>query len=532
MTLAIDFGTTNTVITRWNGATQQPEVVTLPGLAQMLPNSPALVPSLLYVENAATDQVLVGQTVRDRGLDIANDPRFSRNFKRGIGTAIQGFLPDVDGQALNFEQLGQWFLTAVIQAAKAQESDTDVLVLTVPVDSFETYRNWLGQVCDALAIEQVRLLDEPTAAALGYGIQGQETLLVVDFGGGTLDLSLVQLATNPQRQPLGFILKWGQKSMAQSSGQRPQTARVLAKAGENLGGADLDNWLADYFRNQQSLPISPLTLRLVERLKIQLSSQDSAAEAYFDDETLESWELSLTRTQFEALLTEQGFFERLDNRMEQVLQQARRQGIDKQDIDAVLLVGGTAQIPAVQQWVQNYFPVEKIRRDRPFTAVAEGALQIQQGLQLQDFLYHSYGVRYWDRRHNRHGWHPVIPAGQPYPMAAPTELVFGASVEQQPSIELIIGELGDADAATTTEVFFEGDRLVTRQQQQDAIAVQPLNDTAQGRTIARLEPLGNPGSDRVRVLFTVGGDRMLRITVEDILTGNTVLADQAVVQLR
>jgi molecular chaperone DnaK (HSP70) len=530
MTLAIDFGTTNTVITRWHGATQAPEVVTLPGLAQILPSSPALVPSLLYVEDAATSQVQVGQAVRDRGLDVAADPRFARNFKRGIGTAIQGFLPDIDGQTLSFEQLGQWFLTEVIAAAQAQAPD-DTLVLTVPVDSFETYRNWLGKVCESLAIEQVRLLDEPTAAALGYGIQGQETLLVVDFGGGTLDLSLVQLTTQPQRQPLGFILKWGQKSMAQSSGQRPQTARVLAKAGENLGGADLDNWLADYFRDQQGLPISPLTLRLVERLKIQLSSQDSASEAYFDDQALESWELSLTRPQFETLLAERGFFDRLETRMEQVLQQARRQGIDKLDINAVLLVGGTAQIPAVQRWVQGYFPKEKIRSDRPFTAVAEGALQVQQGLELQDFLYHSYGVRYWDRRNNRHGWHPVIPAGQPYPMGAPTELVLGASADKQPSIELIIGELGDEAVNTTTEVFFEGDRLVTRQSQQEATAVQPLNDTAQGRTIAKLEPLGNPGSDRIRVLFTVGGDRMLRITVEDILTGETVLTDQAVVQL-
>jgi hypothetical protein len=53
-----------------------PEVVTLPGLAQILANSPALIPSLLYVENAASDQVLVGQAVRDRGLDVAQDPRF------------------------------------------------------------------------------------------------------------------------------------------------------------------------------------------------------------------------------------------------------------------------------------------------------------------------------------------------------------------------------------------------------------------------------------------------------------------------
>ena len=75
------------------------------------------------------------------------------------------------------------------------------LVLTVPVDSFEVYRSWLSGVCETLPVERIRLLDEPTAAALGYGMTAAETLLVVDFGGGTLDLSLVQLTnTETARQ--------------------------------------------------------------------------------------------------------------------------------------------------------------------------------------------------------------------------------------------------------------------------------------------------------------------------------------------
>jgi molecular chaperone DnaK (HSP70) len=531
MTFAIDFGTSNTVITRWNGVTAQPEVISLPGLAQQMADNPPLLPSLVYVDNAGANQVQVGQTVRDRGLDLGSDPRFFRNFKRGIGTPIQGFLPTLDGVALTFEQVGQWFLTQVVQTLQSSQPLSD-LVFTVPVDSFEAYRHWLGQVCETLAVDQVRMLDEPTAAALGYGLQDGETLLVVDFGGGTLDLSLVQLAAAAQkRQPLGFVLKWGQKSLAETSAQRPQTARVLAKAGENLGGADLDNWLLDFFSTTQDLAITPLTLRLAERLKIQLSSRKQAQEAYFNDETLESIELALSRSQFETILKDNDFFTRLDARMEQVLQQGRRQGIVPDDVDAVLLVGGTAQIPAVQTWLQGYFPASKIRCDRPFTAVAEGALQLQQGLELNDFLYHSYGIRYWDRRQNRHGWHPIIQAGQPYPMAEATELVLGASTEGQPSIELIIGELGDAASTTATEVFFEGDRLITRQRQGEAAMVQPLNDSDGSRTIAKLEPLGVPGSDRVRVLFQVDGDRTLRITVEDILTGETLASDQPVVKL-
>lgn len=529
MTIAIDFGTSNTVVCRWNPVTQQPETLKLPGLSWISSQNPPLIPSLAYIQQATPPQILLGQQVRDQGYDISSDPRFFRNFKRGIGADIQGFLPEIDGKTITFEQVGQWFLTNIVTAVREVPLPVDSLILTVPVDSFEAYRNWLGQVCQSLEVEQVRMLDEPTAAALGYGLADQDILLVVDFGGGTLDLSLVRLDATVRKAPLGFILKWGQKSFTDSSGQAPKTARVLAKAGQNLGGSDIDNWLVDYFSQTQGLEKTALTTRLAERLKIQLSLQQKATEVYFNDETFDSYELELTRDGFEEILTQHQFFESLDNAMNQVLQQGRRQGIEVSDINAVLLVGGTVQIPAVQTWVQKYFSLEKIRSEKPFEAVAHGALQLSQGTDIQDFLYHSYGVRYWNRRDNCHSWHPIIKSGQPYPMNAPVELVLGASVESQPSLELILGELG-ADTGGT-EVYFDGDRLITRNLAQGQAAVQPLNDTAEGRTIAQLTPPGNPGSDRIKVLFRVDQERFLRITVEDLLTDQTLLDNQVVVQL-
>jgi molecular chaperone DnaK (HSP70) len=529
MVIAVDFGTSNTVVARWNAAAQSPETVLLSSLSVTLGDDPPMVPSLVYVEQPKTETIIAGQTVRDRGLDITTDARFFSNFKRGIGSPLQGFLPDIDGQTLTFEQLGKWFLTTVLDKAGVNETDADSLVFTVPVDSFESYRLWLGELAESLKFSQVRLIDEPTAAALGYGLTGNQTLLVLDIGGGTLDWSLVELAIPEARPPMGFILKWGRKNMAQDTAQTPKTARVLAKAGENMGGADIDNWLVDFFQQQQELEVTPLVQRLVERLKIQLSQQETAQEVYFNDETLETYEFSLTREQFEHILQQQQFFERLDNSLAQVLQQARRQGVSPEDIDAVLLVGGTAQIPAVQNWVQQQFPPEKIKSDKPFEAVAHGALRLEQGLELEDFLYHSYGVRYWDRRNNCHGWHPIIKQGQPYPMAEPVELTLGASVEKQPSIELVLGELGEA--ATQTEVYFENGRLVTRQVSEGNDQVQPLNDREGARTIAQLNPPGFPGTDRIRVLFRVDADRLLRITVEDILTGDTLMTNQPVVKL-
>ncbi len=527
MVYAIDFGTSNTVITRWNSATQQPETLTLPGFSLKMAQNPPLVPSLLYVEDGSSGKVVVGQTVRDRGFDLSGDRRFFRNFKRGIGAEIQGFLPELDGATISFEQVGTWFLTTLLQQLQATDPALDSLVFTVPVDSFEAYRNWLTEVCKSLQVSQVRLLDEPTAAALGYGLAEQRTVLVVDFGGGTLDLSLVKLEGSPEQKPLGFLLKWGQKVLDEST-QRPKIARVLAKAGQNLGGADIDQWLVNHFATTQGLATTPLTLRLAERLKIQLSQQPEATEVYFNDETFESYELHLNQENFNKLLEENQFFTRLDESMSQVLQQARRQGLEPADINAVLLVGGTSQIPGVKTWIEQYFPLEKVRSERPFEAIAQGALQISQGMEVKDYLYHSYGIRYWDKRNNRHDWHPLINEGQPYPMLQPVELFLGASIENQPSIELIMGELGTETGST--EVFYDGDRLITRSFAGASLA-KPLNDNAEARTIAQLTPPGYPGSDRIKVLFWVDESRFLRMTVEDLLTAETLLENQAVVQL-
>ncbi|AFY41799.1 Hsp70 family protein [Nostoc sp. PCC 7107] len=531
MAIAIDFGTSNTVIARWNPVTQQAETLSLPGLSIQQSLNPPLIPSLVYVEEASQGKVLVGQQVRDRGLDIKGESRFFRSFKRGIGAEIQGFLPELDGQTVTFEQVGQWFLNQVIEQLAPLEGGLDSLILTVPVDSFEAYRHWLGTVCQSLPVEQVRMLDEPTAAALGYGLADQENLLVIDFGGGTLDLSLVSLdkGTQGNTKPIGFLLKWGNKSLAEDSKQKVKTARVLAKAGQNLGGTDIDNWVVDYFAKTQELAVSPLTTRLAEKVKIQLSTQNQASEVYFDDETFTSYELNLDRDNLENILKEHGFFERLDESMTNLLQQARRQGIELADINAVLLVGGTVQLPAVQTWVKQYFAPEKIRCEKTFEAIAQGALQLSQGVEIKDFLYHSYGIRYWDRRNQRHSWHPIIKSGQAYPMNQAVELFLGASVENQPSIELIIGELG-ADTGNT-EVYFDGDRLITRRLDSGETTVKPLNDSAGARTIAQLTPPGYPGSDRVKILFQVDDQRFLRITVEDLLTNDTLLENQLVAQL-
>ncbi|CCH67156.1 Chaperone protein DnaK [Richelia intracellularis HH01] len=532
MAIAIDFGTSNTVVARWNPINQRAETISIDGLSiRQIPNPP-IIPSLVYVEDASEDKVLVGQQVRDQGLDISGESRFFRNFKRGIGTNIQGFLPKLDGRTITFEQVGQWFISQVCEQLAPLEGCLDSLVLTVPVDSFEAYRHWLGKVCLELPVEQIRMLDEPTAAALGYGLENQEIFLVVDFGGGTLDLSLVRSSHNSlvNQEPLGFLLKWGNKSLVDNSKQNTKIAHVLGKVGQNLGGVDIDNWLVDYFAKTQGLMINALTTKLSEKVKVQLSKQQQVSELYFDDENLETYELKLDRDTLENILKVNFFFVRLDNSMAQLLQQARRQGIDEDDINGVLLVGGTSQIPAVQTWLKQYFNEDKIHYEYPFEAIAQGALQVTQGLVVKDFLYHSYGIRYWDHRQSQHSWHTLIKEGQSYPMTESVELLLGASSENQHSIELIIGELG-TKTGSNTEVYLDGDRLFTRHLDNSQAVAKTLNDRDGSKIIVHLTPPGFPGIDRIKVMFIVDKQRFLRITVEDLLTSQILLENYLVAKL-
>ncbi len=534
MEYAIDFGTSNTVVARIND-NGEIETVKL-AYSSLISDNPPLIPSFVYVQDAINEQVLIGQEVCDRGLDrqsnksTKGEQRFFKAFKRAIASNVSVFVPEIDGCEVGFELVGEWFLKKIIENLP----DVDSLIFTVPVDSFESYRNWLGGVCEKLTVNQVRLLDEPTAAALGYGINGgEETLLVIDFGGGTLDLSLVKLSqteANQPKSPLGFLLKWGDRTIKNSpqnpsknSANNTQLAKVLAKTGQNLGGIDIDNWIIDYFHKALGLPKNSLVTRLAERIKIALSTAESTTEVYFNDETFESYELILTRSQLNQILEQQKFFVNLDIALGQIRQQAIRQNISLENIEAVLLVGGTSQIPAVKEWALRHFPIEKVKAHKPFEAIAHGA--VSQGWELKDFLYHSYGVRYWDKRRKQHNWHTIVKSGETYPLPKPIELTLGASIPDQPSIELVIGELGE----TNVEVYFEGDRLKTRALDNQQVAVHILNEHS--KAIAQLDPLGQTGCDRIKVLFQVDQTRILRITVQDLLTKQNLLEDIPVVQL-
>ncbi|MBZ0278346.1 MAG: Hsp70 family protein [Anaerolineae bacterium] len=415
---SIDFGTTNTVIARWDEAANAPEIITLPKLSTSATSTlPSVIPSLVYVKDAKNGGIIAGQQVRDERLDYQKDNRLFRNFKRGIVSFPAPAPRPIDGVEWADREAGRSFIKHLISTLPYGEADIEQLVMTAPVASFEGYLSWLNGVIDEIAPEKIRIVDESTAAALGYTItKPGAVVLVFDFGGGTLDLSLVQLPES--RDKTGGIL-----NRLLKGGTSQHAAKVVAKAGRIIGGSDIDQWLLAEVLKRSGLVSTDLgsdytsVLTQCEQAKIALSTEESASFSF--DAAAKKHTFTITRAELEELLETNGFYAALRRVIDKVMHVAHRRGIFKEDIHYVLMVGGTSLMPSVQTTLGQYFSEQAVYADKPFTSVAEGALQLAAGYGLDDYLAHSYGIRYLDPETNEHAYDEFIPMGTAYPTNQP-----------------------------------------------------------------------------------------------------------------
>ncbi len=543
--VAIDFGTTNTVVAVWRESTNAPETLHLPGLSTpSVEGQPPLIPSLLYLSNGANDQIIAGHAVRAEGYDVQGDERFFASFKRGIAARSRPLARSIDGAAWDDARAGETFLAAVVSEVLQHEpAAIDELVLTVPVQSFERYLKWLrdetriASQSAGWGIHRVRIVDESTAAALGYEVRiPGELIMVFDCGGGTLDVSLVQMPVADDSG--GIVFDLGEPVPGASIEEDQPEARVIAKSGRVLGGDDIDHWLLDELLTRNEVDRSEVgdaysQLKIaVENAKIRLSTHETAEISVFDPDTYKTYRATFTRSQLESILDQHDFYNRIQQTIDKTLRSARSRGIFPEDIGAVLMVGGTALIPSIRRMLRTLFGPERVMEHKPFEAVAHGALGLAVGMGLDDFLYHSYGVRHLSPITNRHEWEEIIPAGTRYPLQSPVKLILTASRDGQEALELVIGEVEES-AGGIAEVMF-GDRaiLMVEGGGLELRQVVALNDEDGARTVAHLDPPGKAGADRVEVLFEVDQNRTLRVTVNDLQTKKALLRNVPVVELR
>jgi molecular chaperone DnaK len=345
--VGIDLGTTNSVV----AATMEG------GLVEVIPNAEGgrVTPSVVaFTEDG---QRLVGQVARRQG--ILNPEATIYSAKRFIGRRWEEVQEEAkivsykvlpgSNDAVRFEIRGKQYAPEEISALVLRKLAEDAAkflgervteaVITVPAYFNDAQRQATKDAGRIAGLEVLRIINEPTAAALAYGIdkKGQETVLVFDLGGGTFDVSLLEVGD-------GVI-------------------EVRATNGDgHLGGDDFDkrivDWLADEFKRDQGIDLrqDPQALQRLyeaaERAKVELSSttqtQINLPFVTADASGPKHLNTSLTRAKFEQLSKD--LIERTRAPVEQALADAK---MTADDIDEVILVGGSTRIPAVQELVRR-----------------------------------------------------------------------------------------------------------------------------------------------------------------------------------
>ncbi|MEB3150867.1 MAG: Hsp70 family protein, partial [Sphaerospermopsis sp.] len=448
--------------------------------------------------------------------------RLFKKFKRDLAGDYQPPPRQIDGISYNSVAVSELFIQTIWQEIKQQNIEPSHLVFTVPVGAFERYLDWFRELGNKLNVPQVSIIDESTAAALGYAVKSPGNLiLVVDFGGGTLDLSLVRTVNNSHQNNIN---------------NNNLRAEVLAKSEAYVGGEDIDVWIVDdYLRSQNLTPeqVGKISyqnlLEIAERLKIQLSKNQTVSESWFDDESFMSYELKINREKLEEILEYRQFLQQLRDVLDEVLTFALRKGIAKNDIEQVLLVGGSCLIPAVQQLIISYFGKSKVKLNKPFDAVCHGALAITQITEIDDFLRHSYAIRLWDNSSKSYIYHPIFTKGTKYPCQSSQWLTLQTANNGQTEIRLDIGELGDM---TQTEIAFDALGRMTSSTLQHQESYRSLDTQHQQVCVAKLNPPGAAGFDRISVLFEVDSRRILLATVKDLLTAEILVNRGEIYKLR
>ena len=358
--VGIDLGTTNSVV-----------AVLEAGEPAVIPNSEGgrTTPSVVAFSQAG--EVLVGEVAKRQA--ITNPDRTIRSVKRHMGTS---WTIDVDGKAYTAQEISARTLMKLKRDAEAYLGQTVTqAVITVPAYFDDAQRQATKEAGEIAGLEVLRIINEPTAAALAYGLDKEgadQTILVFDLGGGTFDVSILEIGDG--------------------------VFEVKATAGNtHLGGDDWDqrviDWLAVEFKNAHGVDLSKDKMALqrlkeaAEKAKIELSSlQQTTINLPFVTATPEGplhLEQSLTRAKFQELTAD--LLKACRGPFEQAIRDA---GLAKEKIDHIILVGGSTRMPAVVEMVTELIGKEPHKGVNPDEAVAVGA-SIQAGVlkgEVKDIL--------------------------------------------------------------------------------------------------------------------------------------------------
>lgn len=536
--LGIDFGTSNTVIAAWDETAGLARTVRIPEYGRFLGHGDdqiPVVPSLIHYtadgRRFLGDQVLSGNRYHAEGT--------FRWMKRYIGNRSP-LKVSANGRTVSHFEAGRDFLSAVLAFAMVEVgAEGDEVALTVPVESFEHYEDWLAEVAEEAGAPRFRLIDEPSAAALGYGthIQPGNVYLMFDFGGGTVQAAVVRIEDEDERSTSG------------------RTCRVLGKAGDELGGSTIDQWIFEELLARNGRQDSDDDVRQISRAllvecerakealsepdrdRVEVSAMNPRTGAVLGIELVRSGQDTGGRVvSFEDLMDRRELFARIDRVVRRALRAAATRGYDEDDLAAVLMVGGSSLIPSVRRTMERIFGREKVLSDRPLDAVARGAAAFAGGTDFYDHIQHDYAVRWYDRQTGRYEYRTCVEAGTAYPSTEPVHaMTVRATHDGQRELGVAIYELGQRrrGGGTATELVCDpsGAWRVREVTPDDAEDRNLFWVNEQSPMFLRADPPAEAGEARFRVEFGIDGNKRLLLTAHDLRSGRITHRDYPVVKL-
>ena len=425
--IGIDLGTTNSCVAVIEGV--EPVVI---------PNAEGARTTPSVVAFGKTGERLVGQVAKRQA--ITNPDRTVSSIKRQMGS---DYKVKIDDKKYTPQEISAMILQKLKTDAESYlgEKVTEA-VITVPAYFTDSQRQATKDAGKIAGLEVKRIINEPTAAALAYGIdkENDQKVMVYDLGGGTFDVSIIEMGDGVQE--------------------------VLATAGNNrLGGDDFDqrviDWIADEFKKSEGVDLRGDKMAMqrlkeaAEKAKIELSNvTTSTINLPFigmnSDGTPLNLEMTLTRAKFNELTADL-----VEATMGPVRQAISDSGLKTSDLHKILMVGGSSRIPAVQEAVKKYTGVEPFKGINPDECVAIGAA-IQggvlagdvKGLLLLDVTPLSLGIETMGGINTK-----IIDRNTTIPVKK--SQIFSTAVDNQPSVEVHVlqGERDFAKDNKTLGVF-------------------------------------------------------------------------------
>ena len=425
--IGIDLGTTNSCVAVIEG-----------GEPVVIPNAEGARTTPSVVAFGKTGERLVGQVAKRQA--ITNPDRTVSSIKRQMGS---DYKVKIDDKKYTPQEISAMILQKLKTDAESYlgEKVTDA-VITVPAYFTDSQRQATKDAGKIAGLEVKRIINEPTAAALAYGIdkENDQKVMVYDLGGGTFDVSIIEMGDGVQE--------------------------VLSTAGNNrLGGDDFDqrviDWIADEFKKSEGVDLRGDKMAMqrlkeaAEKAKIELSNvTTSTINLPFigmnSDGTPLNLEMTLTRAKFNELTADL-----VEATMGPVRQAISDSGLKTSDLHKILMVGGSSRIPAVQEAVKKYTGVEPFKGINPDECVAIGAA-IQggvlagdvKGLLLLDVTPLSLGIETMGGINTK-----IIDRNTTIPVKK--SQIFSTAVDNQPSVEVHVlqGERDFAKDNKTLGVF-------------------------------------------------------------------------------